>query len=74
MDRVKIELTHLGEAYVVSPEWEKSLYMGSLSELNIAFLIKEGLVDPSNGLYILGGDQVWRPYFCRVANSYSYRR
>lgn len=75
MNPVTIEENYYwyGPAYITNPEWESTLYTKSLSDLNVTYLIKEGLVNPSNGMPIVDSkDRVWKPYFCDVTKMYSY--
>jgi hypothetical protein len=74
MKIVSIEETHTGLAYVPNNEWVSTLYSGSISELNITWLINEGHIDPSNNLPLVSNNHVWRPYFCNVTKYWSYRR
>lgn len=71
---VSIEKRMDTQMYVINPDWENGLYAGHISELNINSLINDGLIDPSNGLEILSnGERVWRPYFCKVSKTWSYK-
>ena len=70
---VEIENRFGEQIYVINPEWEKMLYASSVSELNIQYLINDGLINPSNGLKLESKHKTWIPYFEKATNSWDYR-
>jgi len=71
MDTLRISVAN-GE-YIANPEWEEKLFGSYVSELNICFLIKEGEINPENGMPLRTKNRIWTPYFCSVTNSWTYR-